>query len=72
MSNLLRYCGIVEVVEMIDKNIYCNVCHHKMTNETQKLDSINVHIWTQCVHSLIYSKNENVITWTKEKTWFYA
>jgi hypothetical protein len=37
MSNMPRYCGIVEVVEMIDKNIYY-VCHHKMANETQKLD----------------------------------
>ncbi len=37
MSNLPRYCGIVEVVEMIDKNIYYNVCHHKMINKTQKL-----------------------------------
>jgi hypothetical protein len=38
MSNLPMYCGIVKMVEMIDKNIYYNVSHHKMTNETQKLD----------------------------------
>jgi hypothetical protein len=38
MSNLPRYYGIVEVVEIIDKNIYYNVCHHKITNEPKKLD----------------------------------